>query len=126
MKIQIRPHVLEEGVKNPEYCINNLVADRKGIETYKGISSAFTKAIKQGCNAAVIDLDEHLREKGLNIHKFAQSLGNRIRDLESGTIKELYVIRKDRAICIKSCNARASTLYECRDKIIPLLKQIAE
>jgi len=47
--ITIRRHVLEYGVKNPEYIINGLIADRKGIMSEKGISAAFNKGIKQGC-----------------------------------------------------------------------------
>ena len=39
-----------------------MIADRKGIESPKGIQSAFKKAIKQGCEAVVIDLDMHLKK----------------------------------------------------------------
>lgn len=31
MEIKIREHILKEGMKNPEYEINGIIADRKGI-----------------------------------------------------------------------------------------------
>ena len=63
MVIKVRENVLEHGVKNPEYMINGLIADRKGIESPKGIQSGFKKAIKQGCQVVVIDLDMHMKDK---------------------------------------------------------------
>ena len=37
MDILIREHILEYGKKNPEYLINGEIADRKGIESEKGL-----------------------------------------------------------------------------------------
>ena len=46
--IKIRPHVLIHGVKNPEYEINGLIADRKGIRSENGVTAAFVAAKAQG------------------------------------------------------------------------------
>jgi len=55
MRINITPHLIADGHKNPEYTINGLTADRKGIMSEKGITSAFKKAIEHGCLSVVID-----------------------------------------------------------------------
>ena len=102
VNMEIRPHILEKGLKNPEYKINDFVADRKGIESPKGIQSAFKKAIKQGCKAIVIDLDMHLQNRRLNISELAKYLSWRSSDFEKGLIKECYVIYHDNAIRITS------------------------
>ena len=56
--IIIREHRLEKGIKNPEYEIDGLLADRKGILSEKGIKWGFISAKRQGCKAIVIDLDD--------------------------------------------------------------------
>ena len=42
MDILIREHILEYGKKNPEYLINGKIADRKGIESEKGLLQVLT------------------------------------------------------------------------------------
>lgn len=102
VNMEIRPHILEKGLKNPKYKINDFVADRKGIVSPKGIQSAFKKAIKQGCKAIVIDLDMHLQNRRLHISELAKYLSWRSSDFEKGLIKECYVIYHDHAIRITS------------------------
>ena len=101
MSVQIRKHVLEDGVKNPEYLINEKVADRKGIESTNGIASGFKKAIKQGCEVVVLDLDMHPKrfEKFPSI-RLASGINNRYVDFKSGIIKECYVIYRNKAVLI--------------------------
>lgn len=94
MVIKVRENVLEHGVKNPEYMINGLIADRKGIESPKGIQSGFKKAIKQGCQVVVIDLDMHMKDKKLPVSELAKYINWRSTDFEEGTIKECYVIHR--------------------------------
>lgn len=72
MSIKIREHIIADGHKNPEYLINELIGDRKGIESEKGITAGFKKAIKQQCSAVVIDLDMHMGELPLRTIKLAQ------------------------------------------------------
>jgi hypothetical protein len=98
--MDIRPHILEKGLKNPEYTIKGMIADRKGIESPKGIQSAFKKAIKQGCEAVVIDLDMHLKNKRLRISELAKYIYWRYSDFEKGLIKECYVVYNNNAIRI--------------------------
>ena len=126
MKIQIRPHVYEGGVKNPEYCINGLVADRKAVKSEDGVASGFVKAIKQGCSAIVFDLDEHLKDKPFYTGKFAQAIGNRYRDFETGAIKEVIVIKNNKAVIIRASELKFTDRRSCKNEIEPLLKQIAE
>lgn len=107
MGIQIRKHVFEDGVKNPEYLINEKVADRKGIEFTKGIQSGFKKAIKQGCSVVVIDLDMHMREKKLPVSSLAKFIDWRSSDFKAGIIEECYIIYHDKAVLVdKSHNTR--------------------
>ena len=101
MNIQIRKHIYKDGVKNPEYLINDNIADRKGIESPNGVTSGFKKAIKQGCSVVVIDLDMHPDKfKKLPSIKLASTLNNRHLDFEKGIISECYVIYNDKAIKI--------------------------
>lgn len=101
MNMQIRKHVYENGVKNPEYLINDNKADRKGIESPNGVASGFNKAIKQGCSVVVIDLDMHPNKfKYLPSIKLASAINNRHMDFENGTVSECYVIYNDKAVKI--------------------------
>lgn len=100
VKIKIREHVIAHGVPNPEYEINGLIADRKGIKSSKGISSGFRKAIKQGCEAVVIDLDMHLKERPLDCDGLARHLDWRKEDFISGIIKKCYIIYHGKAVRI--------------------------
>lgn len=100
MSVLVRKHVFEDGVKNPEYLINEKVADRKGIEFTKGIQSGFKKAIKQGCSVVVIDLDMHMREKKLPVSSLAKFIDWRSSDFKTGTIEECYIIYHDKAVLV--------------------------
>ena len=98
MSIQIRKHVFEQGVKNPEYLINDMVADRKGIERENGVANGFNKAIKQGCSVVVIDLDMHANNfPYLRVNKLTQCINNRHQDFKKGVITECYVIYDNKA-----------------------------
>lgn len=101
MKVTINEHVLEEGHKNPEYTINGKTADRKGIESEKGITSGFKKAIKQGCETVVIDLDMNMHDCPLYAGQIAKFISRRSSDFDSGTIKECYVIYHGKSVVIK-------------------------
>jgi hypothetical protein len=113
MVIKIREHVLIHGVKNPEYEINGLIADRKGIKGEKGITSAFKKAIMQGCQTVVIDMDMHMGTRPLPSNQLSKYIDWRRNDFESETIKECYVIYRGRAILIdKSFKSRVEIANE--------------
>lgn len=106
MEMKIREHIIEANVKNPEYVINGLIADRKGIESEKGIIAGFRKAIKQNCSVVVIDLDMHMSNQPLRTIKLAQYIDGRKRDFISGIIKECYVVFKGKAVKITSWNSQ--------------------
>lgn len=119
MTIKIREHVLIHGVPNPEYEINGLIGDRKGIMAPQGVTSAFKKAIKQGCQTVVIDLDMHLKERNLAVGALAKFIDWRKIDFETGTIRECYVIYRGKAI-------RIDNAHIGREAIIAELKKLKQ
>lgn len=99
-KISIREHIIQDGVQNPEYLIDGLIADRKGIEGHDGVTSGFKRAIGQGCKVVVLDLDMH--KPRYNRAKLAQKILWRHADFESGIIDSCYIIKNDKAVKISS------------------------
>ena len=118
MNIKIREHIIANGYKNPEYLIDELIADRKGIESEKGITAGFKKAIKQTCSAVVIDLDMHMSDQPLKTIKLAQYINGRKRDFANGIIKECYVVFKGKAVKVTSWTSRQD-LTEQLEKLRP-------
>ena len=105
MHVEVRPHVIADNVKNPEYKINGLIGDRKGIESEKGVTSAFQKAIKQGCSVVILDLDMHKDNfKKLRTQKMAGKIASRSSDFASNIVRHCYVVYKGKAVKIgKDC-----------------------
>lgn len=122
MIVKIREHVLIEHVSNPEYEINGIIADRKGIESPKGISSAFSTAIKQGCQIVVIDLDMRMKNRTLQTIKLSGKLYNRHFDFEEGIIKECYVLYHGKAVCIDG----AQFIPDDKEASLELIKEKLE
>ena len=112
MHAEVRPHVIADNVKNPEYKINGFIGDRKGIESEKGVTSAFQKAIKQGCSVVILDLDFNLKK--LREKRLSKFLYWRKDDFISGRIKECYVVYDNKAVVItrehQGCDAIADAL----------------
>lgn len=98
VRMTIRPHVFEYLVRNPEYTLNDMIADRKGIEGENGVSAGFKKAKKQHCEVVIIDLDFKL--KRLHTADLAKNIKFRIDDFKKGVIKECYVVFKGKAVVI--------------------------
>lgn len=99
MTAVIRKHVNAVGVKNPEYIINGLIADRKGIMSFNGITAAFKGASRQGCHSIVIDLDMNMSNVVLQPRKIYSKLRNRLSvDFNSKGIRECYFVYHDKAI----------------------------
>lgn len=95
-EIRLRYHIGIDGVKNPDYEINGLIADLKENRG-KGVSSSIGSAIKQGCEVIVF----HMRsESPYNTHselvsKVYRDLIARVKDgLDPKTIKHIYIIDK--------------------------------
>lgn len=92
LKIAIRPHILIDKQPNPEYLINNKIADRKaplGLSLRRVLS----KATKQGSEIVVIDLKDNPN----SIQAILNQLRGNFR-LESNykSIQEVIIISKDR------------------------------
>ena len=100
MRITIRKHSRVKGEKNAEYLIDDIIADRKGIKSPKGIQSGFKKAIEQECNAVVVDLDANMSDKKLPVSELAKYINWRKSDFESGRIVRCYVVYHNKAIVI--------------------------
>ena len=126
MTIKIREHVIAHKVSNPEYEINALLADRKGIESEKGVASAFNKAKKQGCQVVVIDLDKNMREGPLRSIKLAKELYFRHADFEKDLMKECYVIYRGKAVLIDREVYASGNKEECKARIRKILQKIAK
>lgn len=119
MEIKIREHVLREGRKNPEYLINGLIGDRKGIHSEKGVADGFCRAKEQGCEVVVLDLDMHMADKRVKFQDLAKRIYWRRDDFISGSIKECYVIFHGKAVRIGlEHNSREAILEELQ-KIKP-------
>ena len=96
-EIQIRPNILKDKLRNPEYWINGVLADRKGITNEKGVAAGFNKAIKQGSSIVVIDCDDNDDfRKNVNIERLGNKIQGRWEDFEEGIISECYVIHNDK------------------------------
>jgi SPP1 gp7 family putative phage head morphogenesis protein len=119
MEIKIREHVIEHGVKNPEYLINGLIGDRKGIRSVKGVTAAFRAAKEQGCEVVVIDLDMWMSECRLNLSDLARRIFNRQSDFISGAVKESYVILHEKAVRIGPEHNTRETILQELQKIKP-------
>lgn len=57
MKIKIRPHINEDGIKNPEYLINEKLADLKNIQGLGGIKHGLDSSKKQQCEYTVFNIN---------------------------------------------------------------------
>lgn len=119
MHIQVTEHILSPNHKNPEYIINGWIADAKRIEGYKGVASGFKKAIKQGCQVVVIDLNKHLYEKTLSVNELAKYIHWRTTDFEQGIIKECYIVYQDRAVVITGSQNSREAIKKVIEKLRP-------
>lgn len=117
MKMRILPHILKDRKKNPEYEINGLTADRKGIKGEHGISDGFRRAKEQECSAVVIDLDMNMRDRPLKSNHIAKYIDWRRADFENDTILECYVIYRGKAI-------RIDKTHDNREKILKEVEKL--
>lgn len=118
MNIRINEHLLVFGHKNPDYTINEKLGDRKGLESEKGIKSAFRKAKEQGCQTLVLDFDMHLSNTYIKTRKIASGIYGRYNDFLNGNITECYIVHNNRAIVV------TSDVFDVSDK--DTIKQLIE
>ncbi len=123
-EIKIRQHVIEHGIKNPEYEINGLLADRKGIKSPNGVADGFNRAMDQGCKIVVLDLDKHPDKNAyLKSIKLSAAINNRHADFEREAIIRCYVVFNGRSVMIdKSYFSNDPT--ETKQKIRETLEKI--
>lgn len=107
MTAAIRKHVLEPSVKNPEYLINGLLADRKGIKSYDGITNAFQKAFVQNCSTIVIDLDMHMSNVKLQPIKISTKIERRKKaDFTPDKISKCYIVYHGKAVLLRPSQSK--------------------
>ena len=95
----IRRHY-KDGRKNPEYTIDGIVADRKRILSYKGITAGFQSGLQQGCRALVFDFDQHMGKRDLPTRKLARKLYGRQEDFFSGRMERCYIVHRGKVVLI--------------------------
>jgi hypothetical protein len=95
-KITIRAHL--EGEKNPEYDIDNVLADAKRIESWN-VASSFNKAIKQECKIVIIDLFK-MQGRNLNANELAKNIIRRFDDFKSEKIDECYIVWDEKSMIV--------------------------
>lgn len=126
MVVKINPHVIADSHKNPEYTINGLTADRKGIMSENGVTSGFKKAIAQGCKSVVIDLDMNMKNSNIRTDVLAQKIYGRHADFESGTVSSCYIIYNDKAVLVDGSVFKSNDKAGIKDKIAGIINKIAK
>lgn len=69
MSIKIRPHINEDGIKNPEYLIDNKPGDLKNITSTGGIRHGLSSSYRQQCKYTVFNLDGLEKAGPAEIHR---------------------------------------------------------
>lgn len=115
VEIIINPHRIEFMHRNPEYTIDKMQGDRKGIEGEQGVTNAFQKALKQNCEVIVLDLDHRLKRiKSFELSKY---IVRRKENFKRGAIKRCYVVFGNRAIVL-------TAEHNTRESIMEQIKQL--
>ena len=105
IEVRIRSHSKEFGVKNPELLIGGVLCDNKMIRGEQGVTNAFKKALKQGCQSVIIDLDAHLKK--IHTNELAAYISRRSADFEEGRIQQCYIVYRGKAVVIKTGDKEA-------------------
>lgn len=114
--IEINPHSISFGHKNPEYTICNQLGDRKGIMGEKGVTAGFKSAKKQGCKVIVIDLDEHILQ--VRAFELSKYISRRKKDFDNLSILDCYVVFNGEAVRV---NASSQSRREIEEAITILM-----
>lgn len=107
--VKIRPHVLIDDVKNPEFIINKLVSDRSEPKSLKGILTAIDKKINdQKCESVVLDFTHKL--KGVSRFDIARTIKG---GANSNTkLKEVLLIFGDEIIALNRAEIFSDILWQ--------------
>ena len=98
VSVKIRPHLNAPNHKNPEYEINNYLADRKEATSYTAIKTNLGSARKQGVNSIVYDLLEFKEWKASEIIRALKGKIHSFNDKE--WLKEIYIVYKDKSVSL--------------------------
>lgn len=85
-------------VKNPEYDIDGIIADRKSVMNSDAIGKNIQSAKEQKCEAVVIDLDKEITKKGRDVtfNSVAKEIEYRSKDFSEGFI--CYIVYNGKAV----------------------------
>lgn len=96
VSVKIRPHLILEGYKNPEYEIKGLKADRKDTSSYNGIKKNLEYAKAQGIEAIVYDITKF---KEWTPNDIARNLKGKILNYKGADfLKEVFFVNSSKAI----------------------------
>jgi hypothetical protein len=128
MDLQVRKHIRDQRkgvIKNPEYLLNGIIADAKRLDSWN-VASGFLSAKSQKCEIVILDLYK-LQGRSLKIDELAKNIVNRHNDFSGKTIKECYVIWKNKSVVVKADlfngfvdDKKIKAL--CKTKIIDILR----
>ncbi|WP_298543404.1 phage minor head protein [uncultured Porphyromonas sp.] len=110
LNVRVREHIREKGVKNPEFEINEVIADAKRVLSEEGITSGFKTAIKQEAKIVIIDFDKNCADRAISYRKVAQKIDWRSKDFDDGTIERAYVIHRKQVIEIRKEDCNKETI----------------
>ena len=102
---------------NPEYTIDNLLGDRKGIMGEKGVTAGFKSAKKQGCKVIVIDLDEHIWQ--VRPFELSKYISRRKADFAKGFITDCYVVFSGEAVRVNAAQQTRREIEASIDELKP-------
>lgn len=116
----IRPHTEAHGVSNPEYVINNVLADAKRIKTVNGIKDGISKASKQGCKYVVFDLNKHFDKNiPLDTKIIEEILSKKALTKEARKMKGYIFVFGNQAVLINSKVAKTGNFENLLKKLRP-------
>ena len=115
--IVINAHSRQIGIKNPEYTVDGIKGDRKGIMSEKGITAGFRSAKRQGCKVVVIDLDEHIGT--IRSFELSKYISRRKADFVNGTITACYVVFEGKAVLVTPALQNRTEIAYTLEKLKP-------
>lgn len=116
MSVKIRPHINEDGIRNPEYLLDNKLADLKNITSTGGVRHGLSSSYRQKCKYTVFNLDGLENAGSGEIHRKLVGIMNK--DFKYKDMEMIFK-RGDRAVKVTWANVTEGT-------DIDLLKRLEE
>lgn len=125
--LEIRKHLFAEGLKNPEYLLDNMLADAKRVQSWN-VSKSFRSAIKQGAKVVIIDLykkyDPSTGHARLDSPELAKNIARRVEDFKSGRVERCYVVLGKKSIEITKNMFDGNTYRDVSPRLEELLNTL--